>query len=220
MALFLCNRRAGAAGADLGLRRDRQHAPVTTTRRRHRTPAVPSAIALLAMMAADRAFAQDMEPRAYSNAPVGLNVLVVGYGHSDGGLSTNSVSPLQDAQLTVKTPFIAYARAFDIAGRSAKIDVVLPAGRLTGSARTGGNLVTRDVSGFVDPTVRASINLFGAPALSLPDFAAYRQDPIVGVSLQATVPLGQYDPTRLVNLGANRWVFRPEVGISKAIGRL
>jgi hypothetical protein len=32
-----------------------------------------------------------------------------------------------------------------------------------------------------------------------------------------SVPAGQYDETRVVNLGANRWSVRPEVGISKAV---
>jgi Putative MetA-pathway of phenol degradation len=74
------------------------------------------------------------------------------------------------------------------------------------------------MSGFGDPRFRVSINLFGAPALSAKEFANYKQDLIVGVSLQASAPLGQYDDTKLLNLGNNRWSFRPELGISKAWG--
>jgi hypothetical protein len=33
------------------------------------------------------------------------------------------------------------------------------------------------------------------------------------------IPTGQYDPVRLVNLSSNRWAFKPEVGISKPVGR-
>ena len=50
------------------------------------------------------------------------------------------------------------------------------------------------------------------------EFAAYRQDLIVGVSVQVSAPLGQYDNSKLLNLGNNRWSFRPELGISKAWG--
>ena len=77
----------------------------------------------------------------------------------------------------------------------------------------------RDVSGFADPTFRLSVNLYGAPALSLKEFAGYKQDLIVGASLLVSAPLGQYDDTKVVNLGTNRWSFKPEVGVSKALGR-
>jgi hypothetical protein len=63
-----------------------------------------------------------------------------------------------------------------------------------------------------------SVNLYGAPALTLKEFANYEQDLIVGASLRVTAPLGQYDSTKLVNIGTNRWSFKPEVGVSKALG--
>ena len=78
----------------------------------------------------------------------------------------------------------------------------------------------RDVSGFGDPRFRFSVLLYGAPALSLKEFAGYRQDVIVGASLQVTAPGGQYDPSRAVNIATNRWSVKPEIGISKALGAL
>ena len=74
------------------------------------------------------------------------------------------------------------------------------------------------MSGFGDPRFRLSINLFGAPALSAKEFTNYRQDLIIGASLQVSAPMGQYDDSKLLNLGNNRWSFRPELGISKAWG--
>ena len=74
------------------------------------------------------------------------------------------------------------------------------------------------MSGFGDPRFRVSINLLGAPALSVKEFANYKQDLIIGISLQVSAPLGQYDDTKLLNLGNNRWSFKPELGISKAWG--
>jgi hypothetical protein len=65
-----------------------------------------------------------------------------------------------------------------------------------------------------------SVNLYGAPAMRLDEFRSYRQDLIVGVSFQVVAPFGQYDETRLINLGANRWTFHPEVGVSKKLGAL
>ena len=69
-----------------------------------------------------------------------------------------------------------------------------------------------------NPDFVFSINFYGAPALSVKEFASYHQDLIIGASLQVTPPLGQYDDTKLVNLGNNRWSFKPELGISKALG--
>jgi hypothetical protein len=84
--------------------------------------------------------------------------------------------------------------------------------------RYAGEPVERIVDGFADPKFRLSVNLYGAPALTLKEFAGYRQDIIVGASLQVSVPWGQYDTSRIVNIGTNRWWFKPEVGVSKASG--
>ena len=77
---------------------------------------------------------------------------------------------------------------------------------------------SRNVSGFLDPRFRFSINFLGAPALSVQEFSSYQQDLIVGASVQVSAPLGQYDENRLINLGNNRWFIRPDIGISKAWG--
>jgi hypothetical protein len=50
------------------------------------------------------------------------------------------------------------------------------------------------------------------------EFATYQQDVIIGASVQVSATLGQYDKEKLVNLGNNRWFFKPDVGISKAWG--
>jgi hypothetical protein len=71
---------------------------------------------------------------------------------------------------------------------------------------------------LADPAFRLSVNFYGAPALSLKEFSSYEQDLIVGGSLQVSVPAGQYDNTRLINIGSNRWYFKPEIGFSKALG--
>lgn len=175
-----------------------------------------AAIGLLTLAAAD-AGAQHLEPRAYINTPVGMNFLIAGYTYSSGGLSTDPALPLTNAQLDIHTPYVAFAHAFDAWGKSAKFDAVLAGGCLDGTAEANGVPVSRDICGLADPTMRVAVNLYGAPALGARDFASYRQDLIIGASLQVQAPLGQYDPARLVNLGSNRWAFRPEVGVSKVL---
>ena len=116
------------------------------------------------------------------------------------------------------TGVLAYARTLDLWGTSGKFDIILPYTELSGTAMYEGQLHERNISGFQDPLVRISANFYGAPALSLQDFASYRQDVIIGGSLQISAPLGQYDPDRLVNLGTNRWFIKPVLGISKELG--
>jgi len=161
---------------------------------------------------------QSIEPRAYSNAPVGVNFLIGGYAYTRGGLSFDPSLPITDAHLQTSNAVFGYARALDLWGTSGKFDVIVPYTWLSGTAQYLGQPVQRTVDGFSDPAFRLSVNLYGAPALPLKDFVNYHQDLIVGASLQVWAPWGQYDSRRLVNIGTNRWIFKPEVGISKALG--
>ncbi len=95
---------------------------------------------------------------------------------------------------------------------------MLPFAEVSGSAKLAGQERERQVFGLADPLLRISVNVYGAAALSMEDFPTYRQDIIVGASLQVTAPLGQYDSTKLLNAGTNRWSFKPELGVSKAWG--
>ena len=96
--------------------------------------------------------------------------------------------------------------------------MIAPGAAFSAHALLNGQPREREMTGLADPRFRVSVNLFGAPALSAKEFANYKQDLIAGVSLQVSAPLGQYDDTKLLNLGGNRWSFRPEFGISKALG--
>jgi hypothetical protein len=162
--------------------------------------------------------AEDIEPRSYTNAPVGVNFLILAYAHSEGGVAFDPSVPLQNANLEVDMEALGYARVLDVGGRSAKFDVILPYASLEGTADYAGKPVARKVSGPGDPRLRFSMNFLGAPALSMEEFAAYRQDLIFGGSVQVSLPLGQYDRDKLVNIGTNRWSVKPELGVSKAWG--
>ena len=111
---------------------------------------------------------------------------------------------------------LAYARSMDVWWRSGKVSTIVPYGWLSGRAELAGQPQQREISGLGDARFRFSVNFFGAPAFSLKEFANYRQDTIVGASLELTVPSGQYDPNKLVNNATNRWSIKPELGISKA----
>jgi Putative MetA-pathway of phenol degradation len=162
--------------------------------------------------------AQDAEPRSYSNSPVGLNFLIAGYAYSQGKMAFDPDLSIADAQFHTHTEALAYVRSLDVFGKSAKFDVILPYSSFSAHALVDGQPRAREMSGFGDPRFRFSINLFGAPALSVKEFPSYKQDLIIGASLQVSAPLGQYENSKLLNLGNNRWSFRPELGFSKASG--
>jgi len=180
-----------------------------------------SLLAFVATIAMGTAvFAQDLEPRAYVNTPVGMNFLIAGYAFAEGGVEADPSVPLTDAHVRTNGVVLAYARALDIAGMSGKVDMVVPYAWVTGHAEFQGQSKERSISGFGDPRFRVSVNFYGAPALTLQQMANYEQDLIIGASLQVSAPLGQYDGTKLLNVGTNRWSVRPELGVSKAVGPL
>ncbi len=164
--------------------------------------------------------AAEIEPRAYVNTPVGINFLIAGYVYSEGGLATEGSSPIKNAELSTHTGVVAYARTLDVGGKSGKFDMILPFSDLSGNAMVAGQRRERNIAGLNDPRFRFSVNFYGAPALSLQEFANYQQDLIIGASVQVSAPLGQYDSNKLVNQGNNRWFIKPDIGISKALGPL
>lgn len=165
------------------------------------------------------ASAQEMEPRAYSRAPVGTQYVVVSYAYSSGDVLTDATLPLRDVSVKFSAMSLAYGRTFGLAGRQANVGAFVPyiRGSAGGSVFEQLHQVTR--SGLGDVRLRFSTNLVGGPALSPKEFAAYKPRTLVGASLTVVAPTGQYDPRRLVNLGSNRWAFKPELGVSKPFGR-
>ena len=163
--------------------------------------------------------AQELEPGAYSISPVGLNILVATYNWSGGDLSFDAALPVEDAEATINTAVAAYVRSVNVFGRSGNVGMIVPysVGHIQGSYI--GEFTEVDRSGFRDPAVRFAVNLYGAPAMDGKGFASYRQKTNVGMSLVAALPLGEYDDTKLINLGSNRFSFKPEIGLSRALGK-
>jgi hypothetical protein len=167
-----------------------------------------------------KSYSQDLEPRAYTNIPVGMNFVLAGYAYSQGGVVFDPAVPLENANIKIHSTLFAFARSLNIFGLSGKFDMIVPYGWLSGSADFNGDKVYRDVAGFADPRLRLSVNFIGAPALTLPEFMNYKQNFVLGAALQVYLPLSQYDPERLVNIGTNRFTIKPELGMSKRVGPL
>ena len=163
--------------------------------------------------------AQELEPRAYTNAPYGLNFLIAGFSDSDGGVLVDPSITLDNASIHSDGPVLGYARSLRVGYLSSKIDAAVSHVCLKGSADFEGQHYSRTVCGWADARVKWSVNFFGAPALSPREFVSYRQNLVLGASLQLGLPSGEYDSARVINIGANRWSAKPEIGLSKVLGR-
>jgi hypothetical protein len=182
-------------------------------------PVIAAATGITAALSPSPAAAQSIEPRAYSPAPVGTNFAGIAYVKGYGPLESDQAFPASRIDLEVDSLLLGYTRSFNLLGKSAKFDVVVPYAKLSGEATFAGMPIENRVSGIGDPAARLTILFHGAPAMTLEEFGAYRQDLLIGASVQISVPIGKYDRTKLLNLGSNRWSVKPELGISKTWGR-
>jgi len=161
---------------------------------------------------------QDLAPRAYLITPVHSNAVTLTYAFFDGELLFDGTVPITGATARANVSVISLTHSMRIVGRSANFSVSLPYG--VGNFR--GTVVGAEThayrSGLFDSSYRFSINLLGGPAMDLEDFRKWRQRTLIGFSFRMVAPTGQYDPTRLINYGANRWGFKPEVGVSRRWG--
>jgi hypothetical protein len=162
--------------------------------------------------------AQDLAPRAYVVTPVGSNAVTMAYSYNDGSLLIGGTLPVTGATGRLSVPSVAYYHSLSLLGRSANVTVALPygVGTLEGTVLGEARSIYR--SGLFDSVFRFSVNLAGGPARSLAEMRQWQQKTLLGISLKVVAPTGQYDPTKLINLGANRWAFKPELGYSRRWG--
>jgi Putative MetA-pathway of phenol degradation len=168
---------------------------------------------------AGSANAQDLEPKAYSASPVGAAFLVVGLSRSSGAVLTDPTLPVTDVNAKINGLPLAAGYTFGLFGKLALATVAVPYAWGEVSGRVGEEARTITRSGLTDGRAKLSINLVGNPAMPLGEYVKTPSKVIVGTSLTATAPTGQYDGAKLINLGTNRWGFKPEIGVSVPEGR-
>jgi hypothetical protein len=163
--------------------------------------------------------AQQLTPRAYLITPLHSNAVIISNSYFNGSIDFNGALPVSDATGNYNIPTISLYHSFGIFGRSANVAASLPygIGNFEGELATNQQNLYR--SGLTDSLFRLSVNLVGGPAMPVQQFVKWKQKVLIGVSLRVMPPTGQYDPTKLVNWGTNRWSFKPEVGYSKSWGR-
>ena len=158
--------------------------------------------------------AQELTPRLYWPAPKGTKVLVSGYTYLEGGVLIDQSLPISGVDSSINSGVLAYLQTLGLWGRSTNLMVELPYTWGETKGFVNGTPAQRDFAGPGDLGVTLTVNLLGAPSMAREDFLKLRADPhlILGASLKVVAPTGQYDKNRLINVGANRWAIRAELG--------
>lgn len=174
-------------------------------------------VALCAVVAAASALrltAQELVPRAYVITPIHSNAIILTNSFFAGSVNLNGSIPITGATGKYDISIFSYYHSLSFFGRSANITGSLPYGVGTFQGNVLGTQKSAYRSGLLDLNVRFSLNLIGGPAIHLDNFAKWRQKTLLGISVKVLAPTGQYNGTKLVNWGINRWAFKPELGYS------
>jgi len=180
-------------------------------------------IAIPVMLTAGMAMCQELVPRRWSHLPKGKNFVGVGYAYTRADISFDPVLQIEDAKLDMHTFAISYLRTLELLGTSARVEAKIPIQDGHWSGLLQGQPASAHRTGLADPVLRMAINLLGGPPLEGEEFARYRAatdvETIVGLGLAVHFPLGQYDEDKLLNLGTNRFTFRPQLGVEHQHGK-
>ena len=161
--------------------------------------------------------AQELEPRRWSHLPTGTNFVGGGYVYTEADISSDPVLRIEDVEMEMHTWAVKYIRTFELFQKSARVDFAqgYQEGRWTGLVDGVPRSIKR--SGLSDSVLRFAINLYGAPPLEGKEFADYRAkvdvETIFGTALVVQLPTGDYMDDKLINLGTNRFTFRPQLGV-------
>ena len=172
---------------------------------------------LLSLGLAERVSAQDLEPRRWTHLPIGLNIVGAGYGYTEANVYFSPFLKITDGTSRINSLGVSAVHTFNLAGKSARFSLALPyvSGRWDGDVDEEFQVIHR--RGIGDPRLRLSVNLYGAPALKGPEYVQYRAEhatnTVVGASIAVTMPLGNYEDDRIINIGTNRWSVRPQIGV-------
>jgi len=159
----------------------------------------------------------DLEPGTWNHMPIGVNFSGLSYAYTEADIYFDPTLLLKDVTTETHTLVGKYIRTFELFGKSARVDLTQGYldGKWTGLLDGVPASVTRN--GFSDSFLRFAVNLYGAPPLSRKDFVSYRSEmnveTIIGMGLAVRLPTGEYMADKLLNLGQNRFAFRPQLGV-------
>ena len=163
--------------------------------------------------------AQELEPRAINNLPLGTNFVIVGYNYAQGNLLMDPALPIEDLNSNIHSGLVGYVRSIRFFDLSAKIDVAIPYVMGDWEGSIDDNSGFRTQNGFGDLRLRFSFNFLGSKAMNISEFKNYNPENVSGISIQIIAPTGSYDPEELINIGSNRWVIKPQWGFARNLDK-
>ena len=176
-------------------------------------------VVALALYFSPSLWAQELEPRAYLVTPVGTNAVTIIYQYSAGAVLFDPTLPIEGARGNINIPSLSYYRSLGFLGRSANITFTVPYTFGTIKGRLLGESEEVYRSGRSSPGIRLAWNLYGGPAMNRKEFAGFSQGTTLALSLKVITPWGQYNPDHAINIGTNRWSFKPELGFIQPLGK-
>lgn len=173
-----------------------------------------------------QAKAQDDGARSYWNAREGTNVFSFQYLPMNMGASGSKVfAPGQfiypNSDISANIVMATWAHHMTFLNKPSTFSVNIAGGNVGANFNANlsseilppgivpGTTFMQSSSGFADPNIAFTVNLFGTPRLSSNvDLFNYEPSFSMDLGLLMAVPIGEYENDKLVNLGLNRWFGR------------
>lgn len=181
------------------------------------SPFTSLGLIMMLSFAGIKAIGQDIEPRRWSGLPLGTRAIGAGYAYSFGDVLFDPLLETEDVGVDVHSVVTSYVHPLSIGKKFGRLDVLVPLSFARWEGLLSGEPASAERNGLADPRIRFSVHLKGPPALRPQELKAYLAEnskyTTIGVSLAVTLPLGQYSNKRLLNLGLNQFIFRPQAGL-------
>jgi hypothetical protein len=177
----------------------------------------------LLIFLASPCLSEELEPRRWAHLPIDTNFFGSGYAYTEADIGFDPVLKIEDVDMEMDTWVAKYIRSFSIFDKTARVSVLQAYQEGNWSGLLDGTPKKINRSGLADTVVRFAINLYGAPPLRGKKYAEYRAktrvETIIGAGLSVQLPTGSYMDDKLINLGTNRFTFRPQIGVTHTRGK-
>lgn len=157
--------------------------------------------------------------RDWQNTPIDLNMAFGYYNLIDTNTPIDTALPIDGLSLNANLYIARFARSFDLDGRNSAVQILQPYADVEASFDNGQYFSgTKRNGGRGDTQVIFAHNFFGGPALTAQEFATWTPGTFLSGAVTLITPTGDYDKKRIINIGANRWVAKPELAFGTPIG--